>query len=131
MRRVSAYDKDGFLTMCTVVVDCDNMRVGVFITDEELVRATTDLALSGILYHVTVYQIPSDERPHRRAVQSGYLTSIRDNWLKDPNRVAYYRWLVSQRDARLDALRVAEKYAQRLAELQSRYTPDMRERYED
>lgn len=131
MRRVSVYDKDGFLMQCTVVVDCDNMRVGVFVSDTELVKATTDLALKGILYHVTVYTIPEGERPHKKAVQSGYLKAIQDAWLKDDDRRNYYAWLAHQKQVRLSAIEENNRYTRRLAEIKSQYTVDMRERYDN
>ena len=126
--RTGTYTKDGFLASCTVVIDCDDFRVGVFTTHSAIAQATVNLSINARLYYVFVHVIPPNERPHK-SNQYPYLEAIKKAYPDEDThkKMAEMRYL---RDLSKNKAQAIANAMLRYAQEKLNYTPDMREKYE-
>jgi hypothetical protein len=124
------FDENDMLIRVSIIADLDNKRCAVCTSEEAIVKAIAELAEQGILYHETMIALPKSNQVHRRDIMP-VLQWIKNTWFNDNKRVAYYNWLIAERDnARIE--RQARELAKaKIDEFNRQWTSDKRERYED
>jgi hypothetical protein len=123
------FDSDNMLIRVTIIADLDNRRCAVCTSEDAIVRAIAELSEQGILYHETMIYLPKSNQVHKSNIMP-VLTWIKNTWFDDNKRVAYYNWLLAERDSARLWRKTREESQRRDADFNAQWTSDKRDRYE-